>query len=117
MNRQIKFRGYSNELKSWVYGFFQEVEVEGIGYSYIFWQGNTTNVRADSVGEFVNIYDKNNECIFEVDILELPNGTQRVVEWLECGFVLKLKNETIWQNLLWNVVNHYTVVGNIHECK
>ena len=44
MNREIKFRGFSKELNSWVYGFLQEVDVEGIGYSYIFWQGNTTYV-------------------------------------------------------------------------
>ena len=44
MNIEIKFRGFSKELNSWVYGFLQEVDVEGVGYFYIFWQGNTTFV-------------------------------------------------------------------------
>jgi hypothetical protein len=57
----IKFRGFSEELKCFVYGFYQEVEVEGVGYSYIFWQGHTTPVRADSVAQFTGIYDKNDK--------------------------------------------------------
>lgn len=69
MNREIKFRGYSEQLKCFVYGFFQEVEAEGVGYSYIFWQGNTTPVRADSVAQFTGMYDKNETEIYEGDIL------------------------------------------------
>ena len=69
MNIEIKFRGYSEDLKSFVYGFYQEVEVEGIGYSYIFWQGNTTPIRADSVAQFTGMYDKNGKEIYEGDIL------------------------------------------------
>ena len=69
MNREIKFRGFSVELKQFVYGFYHEVEAEGVGYSYIFWQGNTTPVRADSIGQFPGQYDKNLKEIFEDDII------------------------------------------------
>jgi uncharacterized phage protein (TIGR01671 family) len=69
MNREIKFRGFSEELKQFVYGFYHEVEAEGVGYSYIFWQGNTTPVRADSIGQFTGQYDKNLKEIFEDDII------------------------------------------------
>jgi hypothetical protein len=65
--------------------------------------------------QFSGLVAKNNIDVYEGDILELPNGETGVVEWMECGFVLRLKGETIWQNLLFNVVNHYSVVGNIHE--
>jgi hypothetical protein len=67
--------------------------------------------------QFSGLIAKNDIDVYEGDILELPNGSQGVVEWLECGFVLRLKEQTVWQNLLFNVVNHYTLIGNIHEPK
>lgn len=69
MNREIKFRGFSEELKCFVYGFYHEVEAEGVGYSYIFFQGHTTPVRADSVAQFTGQYDKKLKEIYEDDIV------------------------------------------------
>ena len=68
---EIKFRGFSEELKCFVYGFYQEVEAEGVGYSYIFWQGHTTPVRADSVAQFTGVYDKNDVEIYDKDQLKI----------------------------------------------
>ena len=83
MNREIKFRGFSKELNTWVYGFLQEVDVEGIGYSYIFWQGNTTFVEANSVGQFTNLYDKNEKEIYESDLVVEGNSKPEIVKWEE----------------------------------
>ena len=70
MNREIKFRGFSEELNRFVYGFYQEVEVEGVGYSYIFWQGNTTPVHANSVSQFLGLYDINGKELYDRDIVK-----------------------------------------------
>lgn len=85
MNREIKFRGFSEILNRFVYGFFQEVEAEGIGYSYIFWQGHVTPVRADSVAQFTGIYTADYKEIYEGDILSYGKSTNRNVVVYENG--------------------------------
>ena len=126
MNREIKFRGYSEELKHFVYGFFQEVEVEGIGYSYIFWQGNTTPVRADSVAQFTGIHDKNGKEIYEGDIISIEYG-KGIVEYSEkqAMFIINWigDNEAYNESLAYNPRNYICgktrkdieVIGNIYE--
>ena len=109
MNREIKFRGYSEELKHFVYGFFQEVEAEGIGYSYIFWQGNTTPVRADSVAQFTGIHDKNGKEIYEGDIVTDGVGKFKIV------YDLKLAGYQPYCIFRDDPENYCEVIGNIYE--
>ena len=118
MNREIKFRGYSEELKYFVYGFLQEVDVEGVGYSYIFWQGNTTPVRADSVSQFTGMYDKNGKEIYEGDILELNNCGLLIVCFYKGEFKLQKLAEYHKKRNLYASISYleFSVLrGNIYE--
>ena len=135
--REIKFRGFSKELNSWVYGFLQEVDVEGVGYSYIFWQGNTTFVEANSVGQFTSFKDFDGKEIYEGDILEYvsfrrnENKRKEIVEFDEkCGGwyvhkqadalcnVLFEQHDEEWQkkqNFKPSPKHKVRVIGNIYE--
>jgi len=102
MSIEIKFRGFSEELKCFVYGFYQEVEAEGVGYSYIFWQGHTTYVRADSVSQFTGQYDLNLQEIYKSDIIAYSrrekqgNESIRIVN--EKGHEVEYKNGCFFLN-------------------
>ena len=61
---------------------------------------------------------------FNEDVANLVDGVTKISklnfstkEEQNLEHILRLKEQTVWQNLLFNVVNHYTVVGNIHESK
>ena len=123
--REIKFRVFDKKIgkifKAHDLRFTAEEAIYEVCHDTIRDDGGKhwefTDFKEVVLMQYTGLKDIEGKEIYEGDILELPNGTQGVVEWLECGFVLRLKEQTVWQNLLFNVVNHYTVVGNIHEPK
>jgi hypothetical protein len=116
--RTIKFRGYSEQLKCFVYGFFQEVEVEGVVYSYIFWQGNVTPVRADSVAQFTGLQDRNGKEIYERDIVKIKNNGILVVCFFKGEFKLQTLIEYHKNRNIYALISHLEFsecIGNIDE--
>jgi len=136
MNREIKFRAQRTDTKEFVYGYYHEVEAEGVGYSYIFWQGNTIPVRADSVGQFTGLLDKNRNEICEGDIIKHDLGHEMFTKlnWqvvfefgafqlrnplydLPISFVYhafaSIENDSIISDEEYN--NHLEIIGNIYE--
>jgi len=112
--RTIKFRGYSEELKCFVYGFYLEVGLEGVRYSYIFWQGNTTTVRSDSVAQFTGLTDKNGKEIFEGDVVNFGNNDiHHIVAYVGNSFVLAFTYGKI-AVYNWTGVN-LEIIGSIYE--
>ncbi len=130
--RTIKFRGYSDELKSFVYGFYQEVNVNGVVYSYIFWQGNATPVITDSVGQFTGLHDKNGKEIYTGDILQLKKLDGSVLLYkifcVKGGFAFNTHQDDFYkpqieiyfyestsdmQNA--SFISTLEIIGNIHE--
>lgn len=130
----ILFRGQLKETNEWVYWdvFGNLVDINGKRKRYSITNGAKTkyfyticqinqHIITDTVGRFIGISDKNNNKIFEADIvqtLETYNGGLRCFpvvkhqaafwlydEWLDCkyDFICGYKKEAL------------TVLGNIYD--
>lgn len=82
MEIEIKFRGYSEDMQCFVYGFYQEVEACNIRQGYIFWQGHVTPILINSVGQFIGQRDKNKKEIYCGDILEFKDEFNRAYKFV-----------------------------------
>ena len=115
MNREIKFRGFSKELNSCVYGFLQEVDVEGVGYFYIFWQGNTTFVEANSVGQFTGFKDFDGKEIYEGDIFKLGAEKEVFEVRFEHGCFMAFCNGKQYGLIGELQICFIDIIGNIYQ--
>ncbi|MGL4573012.1 MAG: YopX family protein [Clostridium sp.] len=136
--RKIKFRGLSIETNEWVYGFYYEVPAplkcigkqdDPKGYivmvepNRVFdWVLPITMVAVEvdikTVGQYIEMNDKNNIEIYEGDILKDAKGNIDKVIHLEYMFDLNSFYDTGYDiaNQAFSEGAHiYEVVGNIYE--
>ena len=74
MEREILFRGYSNDIQKWVYGSYLNDPTSGVpviiredGFD------NRIKVNPETIGQFSGINDIEGNKIFEGDIIKIPD--------------------------------------------
>lgn len=122
MKREIKFRGFSIEHNTWVYGFCYRVQNDNSTYSYFIIEDTTLhqrNVRqcifevvSESIVEFTGLKYKNGVDIYEGDIMDYGAGRFFYVAFENGAFVAKFSagnsNSII-------PIHGFAIVGNIYQ--
>lgn len=126
MNREIKFRGFSEKHNQWVYGYY----VFCRGHHYILQAYNSNGcderweaadwieVVPESVGQYTGQRDNNEKEIYEGDIID--KKFRWAISFKDCAFYAK--NEYSKAYLLPEIIRKrriagrpIEVVGNVYE--
>ena len=130
MNRVNKYRGMHND--EWVYGYYavigkRSVIIKSNSESYYSVDENLqkrsgneiVDVKADTVGRYIGIYDKNGKGIYEDDIVRTNGGRIcKVVRFSSPQFQgwdldpIEAKNPPPKERELWEGLE---VIGNVYE--
>ena len=77
LRRPIEFRGYCGEKKAWVYG---SLIVHG-NEVHISTDQGVSEVFPETVGQFTGLYDKNEDPIYEDDLIKCSGNVVTTVVW------------------------------------
>lgn len=131
MKREILFRGKDKFDNTWTYGFLYIDERNG--KHWILTSKNTDKdmhmdeVIPETIGQCINLLDKNGKKIFENDILKSESEVIYVIKWIGAigGFYLSMPNTYRGKEIIscaasqWHneEINLYKmeVAGNIHD--
>lgn len=112
--RTIKFRGWREDTKEWVYGYVYKVESKGLWFID---NGKTVShqVIPETVGQFTGLCDKNGKEIYEGDLVVYYASGFARIEFVAGGF--HIIQEEYGFDFMGQMLATVEVVGNIHDNK